>query len=166
VFSSRGRLTFLVARKFYDLGKVDREMWPKIQTSQTVRPIKVVVVGERQYWWFRHRFYWENDGLTIAQVYALLITRLQREQATIERAQAMVATGLQPQPTVRGAIPDDMKQLVWLRDGGRRRHCGSQVELQYDHVIPFSFGGATSPENLQILCGPCNRRKGSGLTAR
>jgi 5-methylcytosine-specific restriction endonuclease McrA len=78
----------------------------------------------------------------------------------------MVAMGSMPRPQLRGAIPDDLKQFVWLRDGGRCRHCGNQYELQYDHIIPVAMGGATTTENLQILCGPCNRRKSAGLTVR
>ena len=66
----------------------------------------------------------------------------------------------------RGAIPDDVKHLVWQRDGGACRSCGATLELQFDHVIPVSMGGASTPENLQILCGPCNRRKGASLTVR
>lgn len=63
----------------------------------------------------------------------------------------------------RGQIPDDVKQLVWHRDGGRCRGCGSAGELQYDHVIPVSMGGGSTEDNLQILCGPCNRRKGASV---
>jgi hypothetical protein len=162
--SSKGKLTFHVGAKWWALGKMERAKWDQVLQAQQLRPMPVLRIGERQYWQFRHRFYWDNDGLSSDQVYALLVTRLQREQATIDRAQAMVATGMRPQPTVRGAIPDDVKQLVWNRDGGRCRHCGSGAELQYDHVIPVALGGASTPENLQVLCGPCNRRKGAGLT--
>lgn len=103
----------------------------------------------------------ENVGVAH---HALLITRQQRQERQIARAEAIVAMGSQPEPSRRGAIPDDLKQLVWTRDGGQCRHCGSQAELQFDHVIPVALGGATSAENLQILCGTCNRRKGAGLT--
>lgn len=65
--------------------------------------------------------------------------------------------------SARRAIAPDLKQFVWKRDGGRCRQCGHNVELQFDHVIPIAYGGATTAENLQILCGPCNRRKGASV---
>src|SRR5262249_38150822 len=43
--------------------------------------------------------------------------------------------------------------------------CGATNELQFDHVIPVALGGGSSADNLQLLCGPCNRRKGAGLTS-
>ena len=125
--------------------------------------------GEGAYYWhFQDRFYSENDGLTADQVYALLLTRQQREQRRIDRAQAIVSMGLQRQEQAhrRDVIPDDVKQLVWMRDGGRCRNCGAQTELQFDHIIPVAMGGSSDQANLQILCGPCNRRKSAGLTMR
>jgi 5-methylcytosine-specific restriction endonuclease McrA len=63
----------------------------------------------------------------------------------------------------REPIPRDVRLAVWQRDGGRCVECASDFELQYDHVIPFSMGGASSVENLQLLCADCNRAKGAAL---
>jgi 5-methylcytosine-specific restriction endonuclease McrA len=41
--------------------------------------------------------------------------------------------------------------------------CGSDKELQFDHINPVSYGGIGSLENLQILCGPCNNFKSNNL---
>lgn len=59
------------------------------------------------------------------------------------------------------SIPQDVKIAVAARDGGRCRECGSDQDLHYDHVIPWSKGGANTVQNIQLLCGPCNRRKGA-----
>ncbi|ALE07869.1 hypothetical protein AL755_14895 [Arthrobacter sp. ERGS1:01] len=66
----------------------------------------------------------------------------------------------------RRSIPDDLKQYIWTRDEGRCRGCGATTELQFDHIIPVAKGGSNTSENLQILCGPCNRFKSDGLTTR
>ena len=68
------------------------------------------------------------------------------------------------QPVKRGAIPEDLRLLVWQRDAGKCVKCGSNSELQFDHVIPVALGGATSEENVQVLCGPCNRKKGASVS--
>lgn len=36
----------------------------------------------------------------------------------------------------------------------------SRIPFQVDHILPMSKGGKSVPENLQILCRSCNRRKG------
>lgn len=162
-----GRVTVQVGKKQYRLkSRRTKDEWAADRTRQQSQPVLVLSTADRNLWQFQSRFYWDNDGLSGSQVYALLVTRNQREQQRIERAQAMVAMGSVPRQQVRGAIPDDLKQYVWRRDGGRCRQCGNQYELQYDHIIPVAMGGATTAENLQILCGACNRRKGAGLTVR
>lgn len=164
----KGRLGVTIGRKWYSVKKVSRAHYQAQLLAQRSFPVHVVRIDGRTYWQFQERFYWENDGLDARQVHALVVTQQQREQGRVERAQAMVATGLAPQNQKRrrDVIPDDVKQMVWLRDGGRCRHCGATSELQFDHVIPFALGGASGPENLQVLCGPCNRRKSAGLTVR
>jgi 5-methylcytosine-specific restriction endonuclease McrA len=63
--------------------------------------------------------------------------------------------------TTRTPIPERIRAEVWRRDGGRCVECGSQNNLQFDHMIPVSRGGATSAQNLQLLCQKCNRAKGA-----
>lgn len=67
----------------------------------------------------------------------------------------------------------EMKRQVWIRDGGRCKHCGVSNDdamtktgfyLQYDHIIPFSQNGADTVNNLQLLCVTCNTSKGARFT--
>ncbi len=57
----------------------------------------------------------------------------------------------------------DTRLFVWQRDGGRCRNCGSRSDLHFDHVIPRSWGGSSTAENMQLLCRRCNLRKGASL---
>ena len=59
----------------------------------------------------------------------------------------------------REPIPKEIMNQVWNRDGGKCVQCGSQENLEFDHIIPFSKGGATTYRNLQLLCQKCNREK-------
>lgn len=56
---------------------------------------------------------------------------------------------------------EEERQFILARDGWACVRCGAREELQIDHVIPFSRGGACSVENAAVLCGPCNRAKGA-----
>ncbi len=56
-------------------------------------------------------------------------------------------------------IPHDVKITVWQRDGGKCVQCNADSYLEYDHIIPFSRGGANTIGNVQLLCRRCNLEK-------
>lgn len=41
--------------------------------------------------------------------------------------------------------------------------CGADDDLQFDHVIPVAKGGGVAADNIQILCGDCNRQKSDSI---
>jgi hypothetical protein len=65
--------------------------------------------------------------------------------------------------TMRMPIPEAIKSEVWRRDGGRCVNCGTNQNLQFDHIIPNRLGGATTVANLQLLCQSCNLAKGKKI---
>lgn len=63
----------------------------------------------------------------------------------------------------RDVIPQEIMDAVWNRDQGKCVLCGTQENLEFDHIIPFSKGGANTYRNLQILCKECNLKKSNKI---
>ena len=82
------------------------------------------------------------------------------EQVRMELIDSGELFGDQPK---RPPIPREVVDAVYRRDGARCVYCGSTENLQLDHIIPFSKGGATSLENLQLLCQKCNLEKSNKI---
>lgn len=143
--------------------RVSRAQFARALQHQWTEPVPYPVSStQRVYWHFEDGFYSDSDGFDAAKVRALILTGRQRRMSEAERAEAIVS--LPEQRTQRrGRIPADVRQLVFRRDGHACAVCGDRHELQLDHVIPVSLGGSSEPQNLEVLCGPCNRRKGASL---
>lgn len=62
------------------------------------------------------------------------------------------------------AFTDSQKRAAYERQEGVCPKCGKRFafeEMEGDHVKPWREGGHTAPDNLQMLCRECTRRKGA-----
>ena len=63
-----------------------------------------------------------------------------------------------------------LRERIFVRDNYTCQCCGAnratqpQVELVIDHIEPYSRGGETVADNLQVLCRSCNSKKGNKLS--
>ena len=100
----------------------------------------------------------------IEAVKAKLLKKKRREELEKMALRELMDEGiLFPEAGKRPPIPKDVVDAVWRRDGGKCVYCGSTENLQFDHIIPFSKGGATTIENLQLLCQKCNLQKSNKI---
>ena len=86
-----------------------------------------------------------------------------RELEKLVRQELIDSGELYGEQTKRPPIPREVVDAVYKRDGGRCVYCGSVENLHLDHIIPFSRGGATNVENLQLLCQKCNLEKSNKI---
>jgi 5-methylcytosine-specific restriction endonuclease McrA len=60
------------------------------------------------------------------------------------------------------AFSNSMRESAYEKQAGVCVLCQKQFslkEMEADHITPWSEGGKTVPENCQMLCRECNRRK-------
>ncbi len=63
-------------------------------------------------------------------------------------------------------IPAAVRRQVWERDGGQCTYvdsdghrCAERSFLEFEHRVPFGKGGASSVDNVRLLCRAHNRRQ-------
>ena len=56
-------------------------------------------------------------------------------------------------------ISESTKKIVFTRDEGRCKCCGSSENLEYSYTIPIVCGGQNTASNIQLICKKCNLNK-------
>ena len=99
-----------------------------------------------------------------AKAAELVVERIRDDQGLFED---IVARTDIPKRTDLGNIPrynvPENKTQLYGEQGGDCNGCGEHFQTQHleiDHIIARSVGGTDHIENLQLLCGHCNRIKG------
>jgi 5-methylcytosine-specific restriction endonuclease McrA len=115
---------------------------------------------DRVLWWAADGFYWGDAAMTSEDVALLLWDRRRRSEARLGRLRKIREREELAAEMHRARIPEEVRVAVWVRDEGRCVRCGAEEDLQFDHVIPVVRGGGNALENVQVLCGGCNRAKG------
>lgn len=91
--------------------------------------------------------------------------RLYIMPAEVEDPLSVQSTGDTLPPTdSRRAFTRSETWRTWQLQGGVCNLCRRNIPFDLmhgDHIIPWIRGGPTTPDNLQVLCGSCNLRKGT-----
>ena len=100
-----------------------------------------------------------------AKAAELVVERIKEDQRMFE--DILARTDI-PKRTDLGDIPrynaPENKTLLYGEQGGNCNGCSEHFQTQHleiDHIIAKSVGGTDHIDNLQLLCGHCNRIKGN-----
>lgn len=98
----------------------------------------------------RPTLYWDNRDFDIcmdclSHLYVKFVSQIDKKNEAIT--------------VKRKTISETMRRKVFDLYDHKCYECQSTKDLQIDHKIPFSKGGNTEIENLQLLCKSCNFKK-------
>lgn len=153
----------------YQEEKLEREKRERERQEERERYLKQQEEErkQREEWWEREGKY-EAQRKREEEIKKEIADKLKEKQRRQELEkivrQELIEKGeLFGDQAKRPPIPKEVADAVYSRDGGKCVYCGSTENLQFDHIIPFSKGGATSVENLQLLCQKCNLEKSNKI---
>jgi hypothetical protein len=117
---------------------------------------------------FNDKWYVTEEDIKPEDMKALIeathLKNSEKLKRDINRAKALIGRNKTDfNDILREPIPEDVQIFVWNRDGGKCVKCGSNINLEFDHIIPFSKGGNNTARNIQLLCETCNRSKGASI---
>ena len=133
----------------------------RLASSQADLPVLVARRDGRSWWWYRDRFWWDDEGLDPRDVRVFVLDAdLRRRQRAHALAKAR-ATLLAEEP--REVDTSEMSPLirfaVWCRDRGRCVDCGTPDDVRFDEILRPEDGGSRSVANVELRCGRFRDRR-------
>jgi hypothetical protein len=166
-FFTRKRLWRFYTGQNFTEGECEEKEYQLLLDEQRDMPVVVMTNSDtkRKWWMYKDEFYVEDEGYSTNEILALILDLLEKREKKVKRAMAKLdqVNTEAGNSNTRPPISDEVKLFVWQRDGGKCVKCGSQFNLEFDHIIPFSKGGSNTARNIQLLCEQCNRSKGANL---
>jgi hypothetical protein len=133
----------------------------RLARSQGELPILVARKDGRRWWWFRDRFWWDDQGLAAENVRTIVLEadldRKQRAEALARARAAILGEHLMAAP-----LPSEAQVVrfaVWCRDKGRCVDCRTSERVAFDRILPFDEGGSETASNIELRCEPCKERR-------
>ena len=129
-----------------------RSLHPKAPTSE--RPVKAVADSAET-----HTVQSHSAKTQTAETHST-----ESHSANTQTAQAQSSLSVSTRKATREHIPNEIRRAVALRDGerctyvdGAGRRCEGRAFLQLHHEFAHALGGASTIDNLRLLCAGHNR---------
>lgn len=119
---------------------------------------------KRDDWGFLYNKYHE-DEIDIDELNERLVTLYADEDVTDKKGIYPYLFDGDPSHLSLRTFKDADKATAYFKQKGICPKCGkhfSRSMMEADHIVPWSKGGKTIRENLQMLCKTCNKDKSSG----
>jgi hypothetical protein len=133
----------------------------RLAGSQSDLPVLVAKHDGRSWWWYRDRFWWDDEGL---DAYAVKVSVLDGELRSRQHAEALAQAraavlGEEPRAGNSPGLSQIVRFAVWCRDRGRCVDCGTADDLGFDEILSTTVGGSTAAANVELRCVACHERR-------
>lgn len=134
---------------------------------------------------FAHRLPTGASMADVVQFLAQFALKSVREEKEVRKSSlpAPVVASRQPSSQSSRYVPIAVRKAVWIRDQGKctyvsnpsrlpgeagisrlsGKKCESRHRLEFDHIRPLALGGATTVDNLRLLCFTHNQSEAQRL---